>query len=71
MFGHFDRKDNVFPVKYAHPRGNNMTDSAIATSWRSTGRWSGPGFRQKAFTKPGGRYSHEDLPGYPEMAVSI
>lgn len=30
MFGHFDRKDNVFPVKDEHQRGNNMTDGAIA-----------------------------------------
>ena len=28
--GHFDRKDNVFPVKDEHQRGNNMIDGAIA-----------------------------------------
>jgi phage terminase large subunit-like protein len=30
VIGHFDRKDNVFPVKDQHQRGNNMTDGAIA-----------------------------------------
>ena len=30
VIGHFDRKDNVFPVKDEHQRGNNMTDGAIA-----------------------------------------
>ena len=30
VIGHFDGKDNVFPVKDEHQRGNNMTDGAIA-----------------------------------------
>jgi len=30
VIGHRDRKDNVFPVKDEHQRGNNMTDGAIA-----------------------------------------